>query len=63
MKRTLLTVLAVFAGTFCVYAQTLRDLDIRAELLPDGSARITQVWDATVVDGTEMSSPSPISVR
>jgi hypothetical protein len=57
MKRTLLTVLAVFAGTFCVYAQTLRDLDIRAELLPDGSARITQVWDATVVDGTEMYIP------
>ena len=49
--------LAVLAGTFVVSAQTLRDLDIRAELRPDGSARITQVWDATVVDGTEMYIP------
>ena len=58
MKRFLLTVLAVLAGTLCVYAQRLRDIDIRAELLPDGSARITQVWDATVVDGTEMYNPT-----
>ena len=57
MKRFFLTVLAVLAGTLCVYAQRLRDIDIRAELLPDGSARITQVWDATVVDGTEMYIP------
>ena len=49
--------LAVLAGTFVVSAQTLRDLDIRAEFMPDGSARITQVWDATVVDGTEMYIP------
>ena len=57
MKRLLLSVLAVLAGTLVVYGQTLRDMDIRAELLPDGSARITQVWDATVVDGTEMYIP------
>ena len=57
MRRLLLTVLAVLAGTLCVHAQTLRDIDIRAELLPDGSARITQIWDATVVDGTEMYIP------
>ena len=49
--------LAVLAGTLVVYGQTLRDLDIRAEFMPDGSARITQVWDATVVDGTEMYIP------
>ena len=57
MRKLLLSVLAVLAGTLVVYGQTLRDMDIRAELLPDGSARITQVWDATVVDGTEMYIP------
>ena len=57
MKRQLLTVLAVLAGTFGVYAQSLRDIDIRAVLQADGSARITQVYDATVVDGTEMYIP------
>ena len=57
MKRLLLTVLAVLAGTLAVYAQTLRDIDIRAVLREDGSARITQVWDATVVNGTEMYLP------
>ena len=57
MKRFFLTVLAALAGTLCVYAQSLRDIDIRADLRADGSARITQVWDATVVDGTEMYIP------
>ena len=57
MKRILLPVLASLAGTLAVYAQTLRDIDIRAALQKDGSARITQVWDATVVDGTEMYIP------
>jgi len=57
MKRLLLTVLAALAGILGVSAQTLRDIDIRAVLHEDGSARITQVWDATVVDGTEMYLP------
>ena len=57
MKRLLLTVLAVLAGTLAVYAQTIRDLDIRAVLRPDGSARITQVWDVNVVRGTEWYIP------
>ena len=57
MKRLSLMVLAVLAGTLAVHAQTLRDIDIRAVLRPDGSARITQVWDATVVNGTEMYIP------
>ena len=57
MRKLLLTVLAVFAGTLVVSAQSLRDMDIRAVLFTDGSARITQVWDATVVDGTEMYIP------
>lgn len=57
MKRILLCVLAVFAGTLAVHAQQLRDMDIRVVLQQDGSARITQIWDATVVDGTEMYIP------
>ena len=57
MKRLLLTVLAVLAGTLAVSAQSIRDLDIRAVLQPDGSARITQVWDVSVVRGTEWYIP------
>ena len=57
MKRLLLTVLAALAGTLGVHAQSIRDLDIRAVLQPDGSARITQVWDVSVVDGTEWYIP------
>ena len=57
MRKLLLSVLAVLAGISAVHAQTLRDMDIRAVLQKDGSARITQVWDATVVDGTEMYIP------
>ena len=57
MRKLLLSVLAVLAGISGVYAQELRDIDIRAVLQEDGSARITQVWDATVVDGTEMYIP------
>ena len=57
MRKAILTLLAVLAGNLAVYAQSLRDMDIRAVLREDGSARITQVWDATVVDGTEMYIP------
>ena len=49
--------LAVLAGISAVYAQSIRDLDIRVELAQDGSARITQVWDVNVVDGTEWYVP------
>ena len=57
MKRLLLTVLAALAGTLAVYAQAIRDIDIRVVVHKDGSARVTQVWDANVVDGTEMYIP------
>ena len=57
MKRLILSVLAVLAGTLSVYAQSIRDLDIRVEVAQDGSARITQVWDVTVVSGTEWYIP------
>ena len=57
MKRLLLTVLAALAGTLAVYAQSIRDIDIRAVVQKDGSARITQVWDVTVASGTEWYVP------
>ena len=57
MRRLVLTVLAVLAGTWCVHAQSIRDVDIRVELNPDGSGRVTQVWDVSVVDGTEWYIP------
>ena len=57
MKRILLIVLASLAGTLAVYAQAIRDLDIRVVLLKDGSARITQVWDVNVNSGTEWYVP------
>ena len=59
MRRLLLSVLAALAGTLGVYAQSIRDLDIRAELARDGSARITQRWDVSVVEGTEWYIPIP----
>ena len=57
MKRILLIVLAFLAGTLAVYAQAIRDLDIRVVLQKDGSARVTQVWDVNVNSGTEWYVP------
>ena len=57
MKRFLLPVLAVLASVSAVQAQAIRDIDIAVDLAPDGSARITQRWDVTVVDGTEWYVP------
>ena len=57
MKRILLIVLASLAGTLAVYAQAIRDIDIRVVLQKDGSARITQVWDVNVNSGTEWYVP------
>ena len=57
MKRLLLLVLAALAGTLAVYAQAIRDIDVRVVLQQDGSARITQVWDVNVNSGTEWYVP------
>ena len=38
-------------------AQSINDVDVTVQLRPDGSAEITQVWDAVVVDGTEWYMP------
>ena len=56
MKRLFLGLLAVVLS-FGAAAQEIRDIDIRVELQQDGSAWITQVWDVTVVSGTEWYIP------
>ncbi len=38
-------------------AQEIRDVDVTVRLQKDGSAHVTQVWDATVVAGTEWYIP------
>ena len=57
MRKLLLSVLAVLAGTLAVSAQSIRDIDVRVEVAEDGSARVTQVWDVSVVSGTEWYVP------
>ena len=57
MRRVLLSLLAALAGSWVVHAQSIYDLDILVELAQDGSARITQVWDVSVVKGTEWYIP------
>ena len=56
MRRTilLLTALTLASG---LHAQRIRDIDITVDLTADGSARITQVWDVHVVQGTEWYVP------
>ena len=49
----------VAAGFLCLSlgAQEIRSVKTICSLLPDGSADIVQVWDATVVSGTEWYIP------
>ena len=60
MKRLLIL---IFAAVLCVSAaaesiRQIRDVDIRVELYPDGSAWITQTWDAEAGgSGTEFFIP------
>ena len=42
---------------FSLGAQEIRSVKTLCELFPDGSADITQLWDATVVSGTEWYIP------
>ena len=39
------------------HAQAIRDIETRVTLSADGSARVVQIWDVTVVDGTEWYIP------
>ncbi len=56
MRRILALFLALCTG-LGAFAQEIRDIDETVVLRADGSARITQVWDVTVVSGTEFYLP------
>ncbi|MBO4557069.1 MAG: DUF2207 domain-containing protein [Bacteroidales bacterium] len=56
MKKFLLSFFAALA-TFALSAQQVHSVDVTAVVNADGSARITQVWDATVTSGTEWYIP------
>ena len=57
MKRFLTLLLAAVIGLSAGARQTTRDLDITVELQQDGSAWITQIWDAYSNEGTEWYIP------
>ena len=57
MKRILFSLLLLFVAAFSLSAQEIRNIDETVVLRKDGSARITQVWDVTVVSGTEFYLP------
>ncbi len=56
MKRLFLALAGILAGCLA-FAQSVNDLDITVRIQPDGSARIVQVWDVDIVDGTEWYVP------
>jgi len=67
MKRLLLLAAALLF-TLGAAAHTVKDLDIRVELRPDGSAKVIQVWTvSTTSDGTEWYIPvgnlGPMSLK
>ena len=66
MKRLFVLLFTLCAG-FCALAQEIRNIDETVVLRADGSARITQVWDVTVVSGTEFYLPfdhlGPLNIR
>ena len=57
MKKILIPLLLLLLAAFSLSAQEIRNIDETVVLRKDGSARITQVWDVTVVSGTEFYLP------
>ena len=57
MRRIIAFAFAALLLAVTGHAQQIRDIDETVVLRPDGSARITQVWDVTVVSGTEFYLP------
>ena len=56
MKR-IVTTLALLLAAACLYAQQIRDVDVKVVVYADGSAHVTQQWDVDVVSGTEWYIP------
>ncbi len=60
VMRRLIAAAGAFLAAIAVIplnAQEIRDVDVTVRLQKDGSAHVTQVWDATVVAGTEWYIP------
>ena len=57
MRKILTLVCLALCLAATGYAQQIRDIDETVVLRPDGSARVTQVWDVNVVSGTEFYLP------
>ena len=51
MKRIFSTFVLLFLTAFTLAGQEIRSIDENVVLRKDGSARVTQVWDVTVVSG------------
>ena len=57
MKKILTALLSLCLAAFVLAGQEIRNIDETVVIRPDGSAEITQVWDVTVVSGTEFYLP------
>ena len=57
MKKLTVLLLSLLAASALLSGQEIRDIDETVVLRSDGTARITQVWDVTVVSGTEFYLP------
>ena len=57
MKKFFASLLLLGLAALALAGQEIRDIDETVVLRSDGSARITQVWDVTVVSGTEFYLP------
>ena len=57
MKKLTALLFSLFAASALLAGQEIRDIDETVVLRSDGTARITQVWDLTVVSGTEFYLP------
>jgi len=57
MKKILIPLLLFLLGAFALSAQEIRSIEEVVRLRQDGSARVTQVWDVSVVSGTEWYLP------
>lgn len=53
MRRFVTLVSVILAGALSLSAGSIRDIDIRVVLDASGAARVTEVWDVNVTDGTE----------
>ncbi|MCR5548484.1 MAG: DUF2207 domain-containing protein [Bacteroidales bacterium] len=54
MRRLALSLISLLAVLpLSAYEPEIRDIDVRLDLQPDGTALVTETWDVTVASGTE----------